>query len=108
MKLHLHQIVDRWLNKGLLQKITFVVVLACIVFLVSASIVNIIFEKHFQHIGEHEVNDRFWQLYYYFADPGNQMSIGEPLIQSASKEHAKIPDASVISTLRWIGLIITH
>ena len=107
MRLHLHQIVDRWLNKGLLQKITFVVVLACVVFLLSASIVNIIFEKHFQHLGEHEVNDRFWRLYYYFADPGNQMSIGEPVIQSASKEHANIPDASVISTLRWIGLIIS-
>ena len=107
MRLHLHQIVDRWLNKGLLQKITFVVVLACVVFLLSASIVNIIFEKHFQHLGKPEVNDRFWQLYYYFADPGNQMSIGEPLIQSASKEHANIPDASVISTLRWIGLTIS-
>lgn len=107
MRLHLHQIVDRWLNKGLLQKITFVVVLACVVFLLSASIVNIIFEKHFQHLGGHEVNDRFWQLYYYFADPGNQMSIGETAIKSVSKEQANIPDASVISTLRWIGLIIS-
>ena len=107
MRLHLHQIVDRWLNKGLLQKIAFVVVLACVVFLLSASIVNIIFEKHFQHLGGHGVNDRFWQLYYYFADPGNQMSISETAVKSVSKEHANIPDASVISTLRWIGLIIS-
>lgn len=86
------QIIDLWLNKSLLAKIGIIIGLSGIVFALCAFIVHTWLGEYVYFIddkGEIIKND-IWQLYYYFADPGNQMT-------------AINADAAS----RWIGLVIS-
>lgn len=79
MRLHLRQVFDRWLNKGFCFKVGLVVLISFVVFGFSTFVVLIFFDNCVPYPDEKgnvckNVNE-WWQLYYYFADPGNQMSI---------------------------------
>ena len=92
MMSQIRKVIDRLLNKGILTKIAIVTLFSFIVFWGSAFIVTTCFDEHIPYYESDDkriVDNDFWQLYYYFADPGNQMS-------------AKGDDSS-----RWIGLIIS-
>lgn len=92
MMSQIRKVIDRLLNKGILTKIAIVTLFSFIVFLGSAFIVTTCFDEHIPYYKSDDkriVDNDFWQLYYYFADPGNQMS-------------ANGDDSS-----RWIGLIIS-
>lgn len=72
MRLYFRQILDRWLNRGFWFKIGLVVLISFVVFSLSVLVVIFFFDKHVPY-AENQKNI-WWQLYYYFADPGNQMS----------------------------------
>lgn len=74
MILHFRQILDRWLNRGFWFKVGLIVLLSFAVFGFSAFIVWKFFYKCVPYANELTNKDIWWQLYYYFADPGNQMS----------------------------------
>lgn len=75
MKLHFRQVFDRWLNRGFWFKVGLVVIISFAVFGFSALIVRVFFKDSVPYAGELNCNKNiWWQLYYYFADPGNQMS----------------------------------
>ena len=72
MRLHFRQILDRWLNRGFWFKIGLVVLISFVVFSLSVLVVIFFFDKHVPYAEDQK--NIWWQLYYYFADPGNQMS----------------------------------
>lgn len=74
MILHFRQILDRWLNRGFWFKVGLIVLISFAVFGFSAFIVWKFFYKCVPYANELTNKDIWWQLYYYFADPGNQMS----------------------------------
>ena len=75
MKLHFRQVFDRWLNRCFWFKVGLVVIISFAVFGFSALIVRVFFKDSVPYAGELNCNKNiWWQLYYYFADPGNQMS----------------------------------
>lgn len=96
MRLHIRQVFDRWLNRGFWIKVGLVVLISFAVFSFSAFIVWKFFQECVPYAENFTQADIWWQLYYYFADPGNQMSI-------------KLPDAAagVGSGARWVGFIFS-
>lgn len=92
MRCQFRKTIDRLLNRGIITKITIVIGLSCVVFLISALIVMTCFYRHLPYCDGVEKNETIWQLYYYFADPGNQMSA-----------HVK----GDVNATRWIGLIVS-
>ncbi|MBQ2403207.1 MAG: hypothetical protein II314_04655, partial [Prevotella sp.] len=72
MRLYFRQILDRWLNRGFWFKIGLVVLISFVVFSLSVLVVIFFFDKHVPYAEDQK--NIWWQLYYYFADPGNQMS----------------------------------
>lgn len=74
MRLHLRQVFDRWLNRGFWFKVGLVVLISFVVFGFSAFIVWKFFNECVPYAEGLYDTDVWWQLYYYFADPGNQMS----------------------------------
>ena len=90
------KILDRWLNRGFWVKVTLVVLTSFVVFFLSAIIIKWLCNKYVPYSEGFGENNAFWQLYYYFADPGNQM-------------YMKLSDATadVSSGARWVGLIVS-
>lgn len=74
MRLHLRQVFDRWLNRGFWFKVGLVILISFVVFGFSAFIVWKFFNECVPYAEGLYDTDVWWQLYYYFADPGNQMS----------------------------------
>ena len=69
------EILDRWFNRGFWVKVVLVVLISFGVFFISAGVIIKVCGEHI--IPYYDVldgDDALWQLYYYFADPGNQMS----------------------------------
>lgn len=97
MKCNFRQILDLWLNRGILAKVVIVIVLSFIVFLFSSIIVYVFFNRYIPYSEGLSDKDLLWQLYYYFADPGNQMS--------ANHQGSTLKGVNYQS--RWIGLIIS-
>ena len=74
----LRRIIDYLLNRGLFVKIALVAIFACAIFFAVSWILGNCLESYVPYIvnektGENEAS-AYWQLYYYFSDPGNQMS----------------------------------
>lgn len=67
--------IDGWLSKGLIKKLVLVFGVTLVVFFVLA----LMFREYVPYVKDSDMADGekspLWQLYYYFADPGNQMSI---------------------------------
>ncbi len=91
-KLPLRQHIDRWMFNGSWSQIIAVIFLSVFVFFIFAPLFILCFGDY---IGIHDADEqvhssKLWLLYYFFADPGNQMS-GDWVNDSS----------------RWIGLIIS-
>lgn len=90
----LRMTIDSWLNKGLIKKLATVFVATLAIFFVLGVIIMLGFPNLIPYAHGLDGNP-LWQLYYYFADPGNQMSIGDNASDSVSY------------TQRWVGLIFS-
>lgn len=102
MRLNFRQLLDRWLNRGFWIKLVLVILISYSIFFLASIIITALpIEVPFcNNVGN---DDIFWQLYYYFADPGNQMSIGQTDLTMNLETGANC----VSSSARWIGLIIS-
>lgn len=96
------QLFDRWLNGGSFKKIIFVLVFAVLIFIVASLFIMI---PNDNIIGYYtDCNDtiksdtdkehKLWQLYYFYADPGNQMTVD-------------YPEDKYENIARWIALIMS-
>lgn len=91
MRFYFREVFDRWLNRGLGVKVLLVVIISIGVFFLSAGIIIVLFPEYVPFCKDFNSEDPLWQLYYYFADPGNQMSMSK----------------SAIHISRWIGLLVS-
>ena len=98
MRLHFRQIFDDLLNKGFWIKVILVIIISFGAFFLSAAVINALCNEvpYCENLGKEDV---FWQLYYYFADPGNQMSMTSTQPTNGGND--------ISSGARWIGLIVS-
>ncbi len=99
---YIRQILDCWLNRGFLIKVILVILISSGVFFLTAGIINMFFLEYVLSCDNVGKDNIFWQLYYYFADPGAQMSIG---VNSSTETAFDVNRVS--NGARWIGLIVS-
>lgn len=90
------QYFDKWLYGGLWKQIAVFLLFALVIFFLLAGCIKLLFGSYIGYSSDLKGHE-LWQLYYYFADPGNQMSMHE-----SGTENGVINGIS-----RWIGLIVS-
>lgn len=103
MTLHFRQILDSWLNKGFWTKVIVVFIISFGIFFLASGIITTLCSAYTPYCNGLGKENFLWQLYYYFADPGNQMSI-----QNTAQTLEDANDiCNVDNRARWIGFIIS-
>ena len=103
MRYSIRKTIDRLLNRSILTKIAIIISLSSFVFIISSFIIINFFDEHIS-CSDEVGNNKIWQLYYYFADPGTQMS------NPNKKDNISLFISLIVSTLGSIflsGLLIS-